>query len=97
MWARSRSENYRLCSERPFLQGGIERADALRYTVFAATISEFLHGNTNIVEYSRAGEARIACEVSPARMGPAVGTPPRDSLSETGRNLFPCGRGGLSK
>jgi hypothetical protein len=52
----------------------MERADALFYTVFAETITRVLHWNTKFVEYPRAGEARIACEVSPARMGPAAGT-----------------------
>jgi hypothetical protein len=34
---------YRLSSESPVLQGGIQRADALCYTVFAGTITKFLH------------------------------------------------------
>jgi hypothetical protein len=56
---------------------------------------KFLHGNTKFVEYPRAGEARIGCELSPARMGPAAGTHEGLSL-KSGRNLLPFGRGGLS-
>jgi hypothetical protein len=52
----------------------MQRADALRYAVFVGTIAKFLHWNTKSVQYPRAGEARIACEVSPAGMGPAAGT-----------------------
>jgi hypothetical protein len=58
----------------PSFRAGMERVDALCYTVFAGTITKFLHWNTKFVRYPRAGEARIACEVSPARMGPAAGT-----------------------
>jgi hypothetical protein len=38
----------------------MQRADALRYTVFAGTMTKFLYWNTKFVVYPRAGEARIA-------------------------------------
>jgi hypothetical protein len=65
---------YRISSKSPVLQGEIQRADALFYTVFAGTIAKFLHWNTKSVQYPRAGEALITCEVSPAGMGLAAGT-----------------------
>jgi hypothetical protein len=47
--------DYRLSSESPVLQGGMKRVDALCYTVFAWTITKFLHWNTKSVQYPRAG------------------------------------------
>jgi hypothetical protein len=52
----------------------MQRADTLSYAFFAAVMTKFLHWNTKFAQYPRAGEAWIACEVSPARMGPAAGT-----------------------
>ena len=61
-------------SRKYVFQGGIQRADALCYTAFAGTITKCFNSNTKSVEYPRAGEARIACELSPARTGPASRT-----------------------
>src|ERR1700677_4870379 len=55
-------------------QGRHERAYALCYAPFAGPVTKSFNSNTKSVEYPRAGEARIACELSPARTGPGSGT-----------------------
>jgi hypothetical protein len=45
---------YRSSSESAALQGGKQRADALRYTVFAGKITKFLLWNTKFVQFPRA-------------------------------------------
>jgi hypothetical protein len=47
--------DYRLSWESPVLRGGVQRADALCYTVFTGTITKFLHWNTKFVQQAKGG------------------------------------------
>ena len=75
MFPSPRFGNYRLSSDSPVLQGQMyrERMHCAKLSLQGRQ-PEFLPWNTKFVEYPRSGNARIGCEASPARMGPAAGT-----------------------